>query len=128
MHELSLAQGLMDQLQALAAEHKAERILRLSVTIGSFSGIVVDSFTFGFDALKLDNPLTREAVLEIEVPPPLYRCLDCKQTFIQEQEEDDVGFGLPYTGFISRSCAGCGSQRLSPEGGDELILKQVEME
>ena len=128
MHELSLAQGLINQLQTLAAEHKAERILRLTVTIGSFSGIVVDSFTFGFDALKLDIPLTKAAVLEIEVPLSSYRCLDCKQTFNQDQEEPESEFGLPYGGFTNKSCPACGSNRISPDGGDEIILKQVEME
>ena len=128
MHELSLAQGLIEQLQTLAAEHKTKRILRLTVTIGSFSGIVVDSFTFGFDALKLDIPLTKEAILEIEVPPPSYRCLDCEQTSILEQEEQESEFGLPYGGFTNKSCAECGSHRISPDGGDEIILKQVEME
>ncbi len=128
MHELSLAQGLIDQLHTLAAEHKVERIIRLSVTIGPFSGIVVDSFTFGFDALKLDNPLTKEAVLEIEVPQPSYRCLDCGEIFDLEQEEHELDFGLPYGGFTNKDCPVCGSHRLSPEGGDELILHQVEME
>ena len=127
MHELSLAQGLIDQLQTLAAEHKTKRILRLTVTIGPFSGIVADCFTFGFDALKLDIPLTKEAILEIEVPHPSYRCLDCEQTVIQE-EDYESDFGLPYGGFTNKSCTACGSHRLSPEGGDELILKQVEME
>ena len=66
MHELSLAQALLDKLQELALVHGAEKILRVRVNIGRASGIVIDSFVFGFDAVKMDQPLTREAVLSIE--------------------------------------------------------------
>ncbi len=66
MHELSLAQALLEQLQELAVTHGAEKILLVRVNIGRASGIVIDSFVFGFDAVKMDLPLTREAVLTIE--------------------------------------------------------------
>ena len=128
MHELSLAQGLIEQLLTLADEHKAERILQITVTIGPFSGIVVDSFTFGFDALKQERALTRQAELKIEVPPPSYTCLDCDQTSTLETEKQDLDFGLPYDGLSTRTCIACGSHRLIAKGGDELILKQIEME
>ncbi len=130
MHELSLAQGLIDELHSLAKEHKAERILRLTVTIGAFSGIVADSFVFGFDALKLEYPLIRAAVLEIEVPLPSYSCPACGNIQVMEMAEEDHVFGLPGRGLASagKPCSACGSARLLPQGGDELILKQVEME
>jgi Zn finger protein HypA/HybF involved in hydrogenase expression len=65
MHELSLAQGLLGQLQELAATHGAEKILTARVSIGVHSGIVVDSFVFGFNAIKTTLALSRDAVLEI---------------------------------------------------------------
>ncbi|BCO09429.1 hypothetical protein GF1_18050 [Desulfolithobacter dissulfuricans] len=65
MHEFSLAQGLMSQLGELAAAHGAKRIHTVRVSIGSSAGIVVDSFVFGFDALKADWEPARDAILEI---------------------------------------------------------------
>ena len=65
MHELSLAQGLLDQLVTLANSHCVTTVLVVRVDIGTQAGIVVDSFCFGFDALKEDNPLTAKAILEI---------------------------------------------------------------
>ncbi len=71
MHELSLARGLVDQLQELARAHEAEKIFQVRVNIGRASGIVVDSFVFGFDAIKMDLPLTAPAILKInEVDGP----------------------------------------------------------
>ncbi len=65
MHELSLAQGLLNQLTTLADSHDVTTVLVVRVDIGTQAGIVVDSFCFGFDALKKENPLTEKAVLEI---------------------------------------------------------------
>lgn len=112
MHEFSLAQGLMSQLIQLAEQHKANRIIKVNVTIGKLSGIVSDSFSFGFEALTCENPLTKNAVLEITETEPAHRCLDC--------------------GFITNSpastCPQCNSPKLIAEGGDDLVLTQVEME
>jgi len=69
MHELSLAQGLLDQLVSLAQEHDAETILTVRVEIGDRAGIVIDSFTFGFDAVKTAFQPTRKARLEIKTVP-----------------------------------------------------------
>ncbi len=66
MHELSLAQGLLNQLTGLIESHQAVRILTVRVTIGTMAGIVVYSFVFGFDAIKMENESTKSAVLEIE--------------------------------------------------------------
>ncbi|MGE4560080.1 MAG: hydrogenase maturation nickel metallochaperone HypA [Desulfobulbus sp.] len=128
MHELSLAQSLLDQLLGLAREHRAERITRVSVTIGPFSGIVRDSFEFGFNILKDSLPLTKDAVLEVETPDPVYTCLDCSKIsvipFAQPGESPEMILAGPYP----KKCPWCCSNRLSPKGGSELILNQVEME
>lgn len=68
MHEFSLAQGLTRQLVELAGRHEAEKICTVRVAIGTRSGIVVDSFCFGFEVLAKENTLIREAVLEISEP------------------------------------------------------------
>ncbi len=65
MHELSLAQGLIDQLKELAGAHKATRIMTVRVNIGTMAGIVVDSFVFGFNAVKTETNCVREAQLKI---------------------------------------------------------------
>lgn len=66
MHELSLAQGLLGQLTELVETHKASSVLTVRVNIGSMAGIVVDSFVFGFDAIKVEYDSTKFAELEIE--------------------------------------------------------------
>lgn len=124
MHELSLAFGLIEQVLAVAKEHQARKILRVTVTIGPFSGIVTESFSFGFDALKQEHTLTRESTLELETPDPEYTCLHCGAIFTCP------GGQLPGPGFLSEDlpCPNCGAKQHTANGGSELILKQLEME
>ncbi len=113
MHELSLAQGLLEQLKSICSEHGATKITKVSLSIGKQSGIVIDSFEFGFEILSKDEAITENAVLEILTVDPTSRCMDCKATFA----------GFEYT-----SCKHCNSTNLRSYGGDDLVLTQVEME
>ena len=65
MHEFSLAQSLMQQLEELARQYNAETIHTVRVEIGKHSGIVAESFSFGFEVLAKKKSLTDKAVLEI---------------------------------------------------------------
>lgn len=65
MHELSLAQGLLDQLTTLADIQPNNQNCCRSVAVGRQAGIVVDSFCFGFDALKKNYATTKDASLEL---------------------------------------------------------------
>jgi Zn finger protein HypA/HybF involved in hydrogenase expression len=65
MHELSLAQALLSQLEQLATDNNASTVLIVRVDIGKDAGIVIDSFTFGFDAIKTEVALTKQAELII---------------------------------------------------------------
>lgn len=128
MHELSLAQSLLDQLLELAGEHKATRVNRVAITIGPFSGIVRDSFEFGFNILKESEAVTKGADLVVETPDPMYVCTNCRKISAIPFARLDDASALSLAGFIPKKCPWCGQDALSPEGGTELILNQVEME
>jgi hydrogenase nickel incorporation protein HypA/HybF len=128
MHELSLAHGLIEQILALAAEHQAQKVNRVTVTVGPFSGVVRDSFEFGFNVLKQDQEPLRDAVLELETPDPAYRCLACGKTASIPLPRQSDRLELTRAGLAAKKCPWCDSNRLSPDGGTELILNQLEME
>lgn len=114
MHELSLVQGLLSQLERLATENKADRVLKVRVEIGHRSGIIIDSFKFGFEVLAVEHELCREAELEVVTPAPVYRCSNC-------------GALLESHVHVWPVCTKCGRDHVFPEGGEQLILLQVEM-
>ena len=59
MHEMSLVQGLLQQLQTIARENNATKVLRLTMSVGPLAGVVIESFTFGFDILSQEDDLVR---------------------------------------------------------------------
>ncbi|BDD89369.1 hydrogenase maturation nickel metallochaperone HypA [Desulfofustis limnaeus] len=115
MHEISLVQNLLEQLRDLAHQNNAQRILRVKMVIGPLSGVVIDSFTFGFDILTKQEQLFDQATLEISIPKVVFRCVRCGH----EMETD---------GQRPSGCLACSEPILMPEGGDDLILQQVELE
>ncbi len=115
MHEISLVQGMLQQLSDLAAQNKASKVLKITMEIGPLSGVVVDSFRFGFDILSVEDKLTSGAELVINTPPVTYWCTQCNHATKTSGSRPD-------------GCPRCGEIFLTPEGGDDLILQQVEME
>ncbi len=115
MHEISLVQGLLDELHAIARENNAKRILRVTMVVGPLSGVVVESFEFGFDILSKQDDLVRDAKLEIIIPEVTYRCSNCGHEEVTSRARPE-------------QCAQCGDHILISTEGDDLILQQVEME
>jgi hydrogenase nickel incorporation protein HypA/HybF len=115
MHEMSLVQGLLQQLHDIAGQHNTSRVLRVTMVIGPLSGVVVDSFKFGFAILSKEDALVKDAVLEIVTPEVGYRCSNCRN--LQKT-----------SGERPHHCAACGDTLLIAEEGNDLILQQVEME
>lgn len=124
MHEVSLVQGMLSQITDLADRNQASTVIGVTVVIGPFSGIVVDSFSFAFEALKHERKLTRNARLIIETPAPKVICRDCGSESIQERT--DAAMRMYHHRQIS--CIHCGSDQYTVADGDALILKQLEME
>jgi len=114
MHEMSLVQALLTQLGALAAEHQKTRVLTVTLDIGPLSGVVIDSFQFGFDVLSAENDLTKGARLIVINPPATFQCIGCGHRQSAAVRPD--------------SCPQCDETLLIPEGGDSITLNQVEME
>ncbi|MDY0391332.1 MAG: hydrogenase maturation nickel metallochaperone HypA [Desulfobulbus oligotrophicus] len=128
MHEMSLAQSLIEHMLTLAREHGASQINRAVVILGPFSGVVRDSFEFGFNILKLEQEPLRETLLVVESPDPEYVCLDCGKQTVFPFTLQEEGMGAAYYNFAAKTCPWCSSKQLSPTGGTELILHQLEME
>ena len=115
MHEMSLVQGLLQQLHEIANQHQTTRVLKVTMVIGPLSGVVVDSFRFGFDILTKQDALTKDAELEVVIPEVSYRCSNCGTVQRTDGERPE-------------HCNSCSEVLLIAEEGNDLILQQVEME
>ena len=83
MHEVSIIQSLMDQVERFAAEYSMTKVTRVVVRIGDQTGVCKESLQFAFSAIS-QGTLVEGAEFVIERTPG--RELDL-QTIEGEQEE-----------------------------------------
>jgi hydrogenase nickel incorporation protein HypA/HybF len=113
MHEMSIAQSIMDIVQQEMTRHQVSRVSVIRLVVGEFTAIVPDSLTFCFELITKDTPL--EGVqLEVEQVPLTGRCKACGKEFpIVEYR------------FV---CPECQSGEVETVGGKEMYIKEIEAE
>jgi hydrogenase nickel incorporation protein HypA/HybF len=113
VHELSVAQSLLDIILDESKRHGLERINKVKLQVGEFASIVPDSLTFCFDLVCRDT-VAEGAVLEIEPVDLTARCDKCDLSFKVEKYE-----------FFCPRCGEPASKLLS---GRELTIMSIEGE
>jgi len=114
MHELSIMQSLRDQLEEIARAHRARRVARVALEVGALSNIVPDLLREAFYAYREADPLLAGASLEIRSLPIRVRCRSC------HAESAPAGYRI--------RCEACGGVGVDVIQGEELLLRDVEME
>ena len=112
MHELSLCEDLLEQVEAIARAHGAERIASITVRIGPLSGIEPMLLESAFSIGRVGT-LAEEAELRMEQQPVRVVCQSCGAE--------------SQTSASHLICASCGSYDTKLLSGDELILASVEL-
>lgn len=113
MHELAIAQGILDIALSTAVDHNATRVLGVKVIVGELTGTVPEALEFGFAALAKET-MAENACLSIRIIPLTGHCRDCGV----ESRIDKYCF----------ACASCGSQAVEIITGRELKVESVEVE
>lgn len=81
MHELSIAQSIVEAVDERATACNATRVKSVRLKIGEASGIVTDSLTFCFDMIASLEPKLANAQLVIETIPHRAHCRHCAHEF-----------------------------------------------
>jgi hydrogenase nickel incorporation protein HypA/HybF len=108
MHELSIAQGIVD---AVAERTGGAAVGNVHLVVGQLSGVVPDSLRFCFELVAAGTPL-EAAVLQIDEPRGRARCGSCA-----------TEFAVPDLVLL---CS-CGSSDVHLLAGDELLIRSVEL-
>lgn len=78
MHELSIAQSLVEAVCDEAQRAGAVRVCRIKVRIGALSGVVTEALRFSFD-MAAEGTLCTGAALDIEQVDVTVMCPACRQ-------------------------------------------------
>src|SRR5947207_224198 len=80
MHEVGLMHRALDIARDQAARHGAKRIVRLTLRVGTQSGVVPDALAFAFQALS-PGTAAEGAELVIEPVAVVCHCPGCDRDF-----------------------------------------------
>lgn len=112
MHELAVAQSIMEKVLAVVESETPGRISAIHLRIGRLTDIAPDALHFGFAALTRDTILA-ETSLFIESVAIRGMCRSCRQEFTVEEYR-----------FI---CPRCGAHSVDMIRGDELEIASIEI-
>jgi hydrogenase nickel incorporation protein HypA/HybF len=113
MHELSIAQGILDIVCRAVPEESRPQVRIVRLRVGELSGVVPDSLDFSFTALTANTPLAASR-LAMEELPYVVHCRSCDAT-----ERCEPGL---------RPCPRCGGVDTEVVSGLELQVTEIELE
>lgn len=113
MHEMAISESILGILEAEAARQKFARVKRVFLEIGPFSTIEPDALRFTFGVVT-KGTVAENAGLDIETPQASAWCLACSASVPVAQRYDP--------------CPMCGGHQLQITSGDEMRIKELEVE
>jgi hydrogenase nickel incorporation protein HypA/HybF len=113
MHELALAQSIIEAVEARAEECGVQRVRAIHLRVGEASGVLVEALQFAFEMLASLSPTLAGARLAIEVTPHRAWCEPCACAFA-------------VVDFVAR-CPACGTWSRRILSGTELQILDMEV-
>jgi hydrogenase nickel incorporation protein HypA/HybF len=113
MHEMSLADGVLQVIEDSAKANGFARVKTVWLEIGALAGVEVEAMRFCFDAVVKDS-IADGTRLEIIETPGQGWCMACAKTVPISQRFDP--------------CPECGDYQVQPTGGLELKVRELEVE
>ncbi|HWS13451.1 MAG TPA: hydrogenase maturation nickel metallochaperone HypA [Rhodocyclaceae bacterium] len=113
MHEMSLAESVLQIIEDNAARQGFRRVSAVYVEVGRLAGVEVEALRFAFDAVTRDS-VADGARLEIIDVPGQGWCLNCSETVPIDQLYD--------------ACPRCGAYQVHPSQGIDMRVKELAVE
>ncbi len=113
MHEISLCEGILQVLESESIKQGFSTVKTVWLEIGELSSIEPEAMLFGFDVVTRHS-LAEGAKLEIITIPGSAWCMKCAKTVNLKRRFD--------------GCPDCGSYQLQSTGGEEMRIKELEVE
>ncbi len=113
MHEMSIAQGIIDIVREEMQKHNARVLRSIRVSIGQMSAVVPEALSFCFNVITSGTDL-EGAELIMDIIPIQGYCPDCKREFTVE----DYIFECPF----------CKGTDIKITGGKDLSIVELEVD
>ena len=113
MHEMSIAQSLLEIIKEEMAKNGAKVLRSVRLHIGQLTAVVPESLSFCFEVMTAGTEM-EGARLIMEIIPLVGYCEECNREF----KIDNYAFSCPY-------CHGTDIKTIS---GEELSIVEIEVE
>lgn len=113
MHEMSIALDILNIVEKTAQTNGATVVKDIYVDVGALAGVMIPSLEFGLEVAKR-NTRARLAAIHIREIEGRGRCPTCGGTFPM--------------GFYIEPCPRCEDSYLSMTSGNELRVREIEVE
>lgn len=110
MHELSIALGIIDLVEAEARKNGSSRVEEVELEIGTLAGVEIRTLEFALDSAVKGTLLQDARIIRIYIEGSGY-CNDCRVSF-------------PVSTLFS-PCPDCGSYCVKIVKGKELRVKSI---
>jgi hydrogenase nickel incorporation protein HypA/HybF len=112
MHEMSLAEGVLDVVQEAARAHHPCAVRMVRLEIGALAAVELEALRFAFEVVKRGS-VADGAQLDIVQVPGAAWCMQCSDSVAIAERTDP--------------CPQCGSWQLQVTGGDQMRVKELEL-
>lgn len=113
MHEMSIAEGVLQLIEDAAEREGFKQVKTIWVEIGRLSGVEAEALAFCFDAVTRGS-IAEGAAFEIIQVPGLGHCHECgKETELEA---------------VYDACRHCGAVPVEVVGGTEMRVKELEVD
>jgi hydrogenase nickel incorporation protein HypA/HybF len=113
VHELAVAQALVEQVDGVIRQHQASSASLIRVRIGPLAGVVPELLASAFPLAAAGHAM-EHAKLDLVAAPIKVRCQTCG-------EETEAAMNRLV-------CGACGDWHTQVISGDELLIESVELE
>ncbi len=113
MHEMAISESILGIIEEEGRRQHYSRVRKVRLEIGPFSGIETEALRFSFDVVT-KGTLAENAVLEIIETQAQAWCLPCARTVSIRERYD--------------ACPSCGSHQLQVTAGEEMRIKDLEVD
>ncbi|MBK6603066.1 MAG: hydrogenase maturation nickel metallochaperone HypA [Betaproteobacteria bacterium] len=113
MHEMSLAEGMLQIVEDTAKGNAASRVTAIWLEIGTLAQVERDALRFCFDAVTRGG-IAEGARLEIIDTPGAAWCIRCA--------------GRVALAALGDACPQCGSYQLQVVAGNDMRIKEIAIE
>ncbi|MEO1938691.1 MAG: hydrogenase maturation nickel metallochaperone HypA [Sulfurimonas sp.] len=113
MHEYSVVQALLEQIEDIAEQNDASKVTKIIVKIGVMSGIEAHLLEIAFNTFK-EKTICDGAEFVMNIQPLKIRCNSCES----ESELEKIHY----------CCQKCQSTDVEVIDGEDMFLMSLEME